>query len=175
MGLNFGPIHIKHQTFNIKLKKRRCLRGQRFFHFPSFKSSAQTFPMRVSRLRSSSRSSGVNSLKTMSFNYSMRFWTGSLMAMPAAVGLTRMLRRLLGSRMRSMRPRFCIRSRTPEMVEFSTRRMLAISFGVSVSSFQRQARTPYCPGVMPNSDKFSEKIKKTSCCEMVSKKLMHLV
>ena len=61
------------------------------------------------------------------------------------------------------------------MVEFSTRRMLAISFGVSVSCFQRQAKTPYWPGVMPNSDKFSEKIKKTSCCEMVSKKLMHLV
>ena len=146
----------RHEKYNKKI--RMPTGGCGFFHYCC---SNCKCPIRPNKERISSRSCGEKLRRTKSFSSSIFFWTGSFKANPSLVALTLILRRLLGFKIRSMRPRFCMRSSTPDIVEFSTRRMLAISFGVSVSSFQRQANTPYCPGVMPNCERFSENIRKT--------------
>lgn len=97
-------------------------------------------------------SSSVKHFKTSSFTSSMISVIGSCSCFPFSVGTTRTSR--LSSRLmtRSIRPFFCIRSNTPEIVEVSRQRISEICFGVANSLCHRQLNTPYWEGVRSYSE-----------------------
>ncbi len=101
--------------------------------------------------------------------------TGSSRAAPLRVVVTRISRRFSVLMTRSISSFFCIRSKIPEIVEVSRHKRSAIYFGRQVLPLaHRQLSTPYCEGVKSKGASFWLIYWKTVCCEVVSKKLMHL-